>query len=185
MKVILFFLFLTISNGHCTVFKYDFIEISSKLNFDKYSFIEATDYESVEIKTFKSNDNNFIKIRQQDLKGKSKEEMLKVMKKSITQYTLLFEERPSPYTGAFTVKTECENRDSTKHKIISSSDMVSTSFETVATEKFIYGKCNGKSIDYFSKYFLVLCLKKFKFYDVRLFNKKNQDLSQVEVKCAK
>ena len=178
------FLFLSLSSAHTSGMKHEFIEIQSTTDLSQFKAERPGEYDSAATVVYKIG-NDVIKIRSIDLKGKPEKNMQQVFNKNIMQYSLLFQDRVSPYTGEVTMNTECVDKNSTRHKIVTTAESVKTFFETMATANLIYGKCDGEKTGFHSKYFLVLCKKKSVLYDVRLFSKESKNLKTVDVKCLK
>lgn len=174
---------ISFTSAYGSILKYDFIEISPSIELLKLKPVGAGEYDSMDTVGFKSTDGLILKIRKADLKSKTDKEKLNFFNKNIAQYTLLFQDRVSPYTGGVTVNTECVDKDVIRHEVVTTNQAVMTSFETMATANLVYGKCDGDKSGYHSKYFLTLCKGKGIFYDVRFFSRKKNDLKSLQVKC--
>lgn len=168
--------------SHAAEINYQQIQISHSDKQGIYTKVEEGTYDPAGTYVLKSNKNNYIKIRTNELKGQSVADQEKAFQKKIIQFSLLFEDRVSPYKGAITTSAECFDKNSAK-KILKDKKSVMMSFNTRATKNFAYGKCDGARELYFSKYTILLCRKEQKIFDIRAFTKKEENLKDFKVKC--
>lgn len=184
-RIFIVFSVLWLTDANASVLQHELIEITAKFDLGKFKTLASREFDQPGTILLKSSDESYFKIRSQIVKNKTNPDLMKAFKKSIIQYSLLFQERVSPYTGMITVNTECFNKKNTQYKIKEEPGSISTYFETSATKNFVYGKCDDGGVEFYSKYYVVLCRKNGHLYDVRFFTKNKNELNQVDVKCIK
>ncbi len=184
-RVFIIFFVIWLTDASASVLKHEFIEINAKFDLGKFKTLTAREFDQPGTMLLKSSGESYLKIRSQKVKDKTPTELMKAFKKNIIQYSLLFQERVSPYTGMITVNTECFDKKNTQYKIKQEANSLSTYFETTATKNFVYGKCDGDGGEYYSKYYIVLCKQSGRLYDVRFFTKIKNERKQIDVKCIK
>lgn len=170
------------NNLEASTVKYEQIELNSTLGLDKFVKVEEGVFDPKGTYVLKSMEEEFIKIRMDDFRNNSEKEIEKSFQKKIIQFSLLFQDRVSPYKGAITTNAECFDKSSGK-KIIKNEKEWLVTFNTVATKNFAYGKCDGEGQMFFSKYQVLYCRKVKKIFDVRFFAHKKKDLEGFQIKC--
>ncbi|QDK40047.1 hypothetical protein DOM21_00955 [Bacteriovorax stolpii] len=162
---------------------YQSIQLDHSKDLKSFKRVKEGPFDPAGSYVLESGDGQIIKVTYEDLKNKNVKEMKNSFQRKILQFSLLFEQRSSPYQGAITVNTECFEKEALKKKVVSKEGTLSVFFDTKATRNFAYGKCDGESVTYFSKYFAVLCEKQAQLFDVKYFAKNKKDLEGAEVKC--
>ena len=158
---------------------HDAIQINHPKDLNTFKKTAESDYDPTGTVNLQLGEEHFVKIFSEDLTNKTEKEIQKNFQRKVLQFSLLFEERSSPYQGAITANTECFEKGNAKKQLKN----LYAEFNTLATKNFSYGKCDGLNSKYFSKYFILVCRKKL--YEIKFFALAQKNLEGISVKCSK